>query len=85
MIIKVEIVPKLVQLFPDLKLLIKEKKRGRKRWQRLKQAGDKSELNRLNNQISTITRSRIIYVLDRDIEDPIDKNNTVRKVAWSKI
>ena len=39
-IAEIEIVPEPMQLFPDLDLLIKEKKRVRKRWQRLRQAGD---------------------------------------------
>ena len=39
------------QLFPDLEILIKEKKRITKSWQRYRQAEDKAELNRLTNKI----------------------------------
>ena len=52
----VEVMPEVVRLFPDLKLLIKENKRTKKRKQQMRKARDKAELNKLTNKIHKVTQ-----------------------------
>ena len=77
----VEIMPEVMRLFPDLELLIKEKKRVRKRWQRLRQDRDKAELNRLTNKIHKITRNHRSNAFEKDIMDAMDNDNSVWKIG----
>ena len=80
-IAEVEIVPEPKQLFPDLDILIKEKKRVRKRWQRLRQARDKAELNRLTNRIHKLTRNHRANKFAAEVEDAIENKMSVWKLG----
>ena len=64
-------------LFPDLELLIKEKKRVRKRWQRLRQDRDKAELNIQTNKIHKITRNHQSNAFEKDIMDAMESDKSV--------
>ena len=73
--------PEPLQLFPDLDLLIKEKKRVRKRWQQLRQAGDKAELNRLTNKIHKLMRNHRANKFAANVEDAIKDKYSVWKIG----
>ena len=53
----------------------------RKRWQRLRQAKDKAELNRLTNKIHKITRNHRSNAFEKDIMNAMEKDNSVWKIG----
>ena len=53
----------------------------RKRWQRLRQAGDKAELNRLTNKIHKLTRNHRANKFVADVEDANKDKYSVWKIS----